>query len=250
MFSRVIKTINGDIRVSIPAMLNELSVNQLIELQALAQSDSNDLQIISVLSGLSLDALYNVCDLNSLEDFNPTILELFNQVKNNYDADLIPSTVTFKLLIDKTSRDSRNPLRKLGPQYKKVTVNVINNLSVEPAGAYMNAKDIIADEINRHIFIHGEANWNENFTPPIEAACKVLAHYFYCHVTGNNYDELKAEAFVDVVKTLPVTDALPIACFFFRSYPNLSKPKASFWQRVRQYSRKKREYKRLKGLNT
>jgi len=116
-----------------------------------------------------------------------------------------------------------------------VTIAVIKNLSVEPAGAFMAAREIIAGEINEHIADYGEDDLMESFNPSLKACCQVLAHYFYCRVTARQYDEYEAEEFCNEVKKLRVTEALPIAKHFFTCYPNLYKPKISFWHRVLRF---------------
>ncbi len=97
---------------------------------------------------------------------------------------------------------------------------------------------------------HGEDNWQEYFNPSLNACCQVLAHYFYTRVTGKMYNEYEAEDFVNEVKKLRVTEALPIAKHFFTCYPNLSKPKTACWHRLRQFWKKEPGYKPSKSLNT
>jgi len=75
----------------------------------------------------------------------------------------------------------------------------------------MAAHDIIADEINKHIGLHGQENWEEYINPSLTACCQVLAHYFFCKATGKKYSEYEVEEFYETVKTLRVTEALPIA---------------------------------------
>ena len=43
------------------------------------------------------------------------------------------------------------------------TINVISNLSVEPAGAFMAARDIIADEINENVKQYGHNGMESHF---------------------------------------------------------------------------------------
>jgi hypothetical protein len=101
----------------------------------------------------------------------------------------------------------------------------------------MAARDIIADEIKEHIQQHGEEDWQDRFNPSLKACCQVLAHYFYCRATGGKYNEYKADEFAETIKTIGVTEALPVAKYFFMSYPNLSKPKTNYYQRFRQFWR-------------
>jgi hypothetical protein len=191
----------------------------------------NDLGAVSILSGISLEQLQNVQNISDFQAFEDTILLLSHQIKRLYNSDAIPKKTTFTL-----NEGSK-------------TVNVISNLSVEPAGAFMAARDIIAEEINGHIKQHGEDGWEESFNPSLKACCHVLAHYFYCKVTGKKYNEYEAEEFCDEIKKLKVTEALPIAKHFFSCYPALSKPKISSFHRLRQYWRKRQEYNHLKNLS-
>jgi hypothetical protein len=125
----------------------------------------------------------------------------------------------------------------------------MQNLSVEPAGAFMAARDIIAEEINMHIKTHGEDDWQEHFNPSLNACCQVLAQYFYCRATGKKYNEYEVESFIDEVKKLRVTEALPISKHFFSCYQSLSIAKTSFWHRLLQYLKKERASSRSRNLN-
>lgn len=106
-----------------------------------------------------------------------------------YNSDSIPSGIMF---------ESSNKM-----------VNVVRNLSIEPAGAFMAAREIIVDEINAHIKQHGAENWQQNFNPSLKACCQILAHYFFCRATGKKYNEYEAEEFCSEIKKLRVTEALP-----------------------------------------
>ena len=174
----------------------------------------NDLQAIHILSGVPLKDLQQVKSFNELQLFNEHVLKLAGQIKQLYNSDTVPDQVVFTM------------------EKKPKTVKVMKNLSVEPAGAFMAARDIIAEEINKHIALHGDTNWQETFNPSLQACSQVLAHYFYSKATGQPYDEQLAAAFTNQIEALPVTDALPIAKYFFLNYPNLSKPKTGFWHRL------------------
>ncbi len=229
MIEKTLRTIDGKIRVRIPTMLNEITLGQLIAMQD--KQYLGDLDAISILSGLPKEELANVINFEDFSVFGNYVHSLSNQIKYLYQGDAVPRKVTFLM----------------GRQ--EVVVDVIHNLSVEPAGAFLAARDIIADEINDHIKQYGEDNWKTHFQPSLKACSHVLAHYFFCRVTKNRYDEYEAEAFCEDVNKLRVTEALPIARHFFTSYPDLLKQKIGFLQQFRLYWRRKRVSRRLKNLN-
>jgi hypothetical protein len=191
MIEKTLITTHGKLRVKIPSQLNEVTLGQMMALQD--ASDLGDLDAISILSGVSVTDLQSVRDAGDFMQFADTVLALSHQIKYLYNSDEIPKSITIET--------DRRPVK----------VNVIRNLAVEPAGAFMAARDVIADEITDHIKIYGEENWQDYFNPSLTACCKVLAYYFYCRVTGNKYDEYAATAFTDTIKQLRVTEALPIS---------------------------------------
>jgi hypothetical protein len=229
MIEKQLKTTDGWLTINIPTQLKELTLGQLIQMQE--KAELSDFDAISILSGIYPEDLKNVCNYTDFDVFGKAVLSLSNQIKYLYNSQVIPKKINFYI------------------DGKKLGVDVIHNLSVEPAGAFMAARDIIADEIKEHIEQHGEEDWQERFNPSLKACCQVLAHYFYCRVTGEKYNEYKADAFVEIVKKLGVTEALPVAKHFFMSYPNLSKPKTSCYQRFRQFWRRKPASNRSKNLS-
>lgn len=226
MIKKTLKTITGSLTVTIPTSLNELKLGQLMAMQA--TENMNDLEAIHILSGISLQELKQVKSYAELEVFNDQVLALAVEIKKLYNSEAIPDTVTFTL-------DGK-------PREVKVT----KNLSVEPAGAFMASRDIIAEEINRHIALHGQDNWQESFNPSLHICSQVLAHYFYSRVTAMPYDEELAAQFTQQVEQLPVTQMLPIAKYFFLSYPNLSKPKTGYWPHLCRLWNSVRAYVSLK----
>jgi len=152
-----------------------------------ATENMNDLEAIHILSGIRLHKLKQVQSYADLQVFNEQVLALAVEIKQLYNSEAIPDTVTFLL------------------DGKPKKVNVMKNLSVEPAGAFMASRDIIAEEINRHIALYGQDNWQESFNPSLQICSQVLAHYFYSNVTGLPYDEELAAAFTRQVEQLPVT---------------------------------------------
>ncbi|WEA02986.1 hypothetical protein [Mucilaginibacter sp. SJ] len=236
MTEQILKTTQGKLRVRIPTQLNEVTLGQLMDLQA--RPDITDLEAISILSGIPVTELHNIKNYDDLHQFGDAVLSLSHQIKHLYNSNEIPKEVIFML-----PGGSGAPLQK-------TKVKVMKNLSVEPAGAFMAARDIIAEEINTHIKTHGEDDWQEHFNPSLNACCQVLAQYFYCRATGKKYAEYEVESFMDEVKKLRVTEALPISKHFFTCYPSLSMPRISFWHRLLPYWKKGRESSRSKNSNT
>ncbi|MCJ8208672.1 hypothetical protein MUY27_03065 [Mucilaginibacter sp. RS28] len=230
MIKQNIKTTLGSITLSVPDQLGEISLGQLIAMQA--KENLSDMEAIEILSGTPLTELQNIKNPGDLDIFNAPLLALSAAIKNLYTSDSLPSTVSFRI-------NGRNK-----------TIKVATNLGVEPAGAYFAARDIITDEITRHIEQYGEEDWKSSFNPSLNSCALILAHYFYCVATGLPYSEQQAEEFAEQVKQLAFTDALPIAKYFFLSYPNLSKPKTGFWQRVQLRWKKRPELSLFKNLAT
>jgi hypothetical protein len=226
MIQKTLQTLTGNLTVSIPTRLNELKLGQLMAMQA--AENMTDLQAIHILSGIPLHELKQVKTYADLQIFNDQVLALAVEIKKLYNSEGIPDVVTF-------IHDG---------QPKKV--KVMKNLSIEPAGAFMASRDIIAEEINRHIALHGQDDWQESFNPSLQICSQVLAHYFYCPVTGLAYNEELAAHFTQQVEQLPVTEALPIAKYFFLNYPNLSRPKTGFWHRLYRLWSSVRVYVSLK----
>src|SRR5437588_6423221 len=195
MIEKTLKTTDGKIRVRIPTVLNEITIGKMMAMQEKRQLD--DMDAISILSGVPKEDLYTVRNINDFQVFGNYVISLSQQIAYLYNSDIIPDKITFTL------------------NNTRVTVGVLRNLSVEPAGAFLAARDIIADEINEHINLYGEDDWKEHFQPSLKSCCQILAHYFFCRATGKKYDEYQAEEFCEEIKKLRVTEALPIAKHFF-----------------------------------
>jgi hypothetical protein len=196
---------SGYLNINLPDQLNEITIGQLMELQE--TPDLTDIEAISILSGISVEELKNVSNADDFQVFADVVSSLSHQITHLYNSDIIVEYITFN------------------PGKNSVKVKVIRDLSVEPAGAFMAARDIIAEEISTQKTKYGEDNFDGYFNPSLKACCQVLAQYFYCKVTGKKYNEYDAEEFCAEIKKLRVTEALPIAKHFFTCYPNLSNRK-------------------------
>jgi len=112
MIEKTLKTITGRLKIKIPTLLSEVTLGQMMQLQE--NADLNDLEAISILSGIEVAALQNICSMDDLQVFGDYVLALSRQIKDLYNSDAIPKSVTF------TIND------------KSVTVPIMANLSVEP----------------------------------------------------------------------------------------------------------------------
>lgn len=235
MITKTLSTIKGKVRISVPENLNELTVGQLLAIQS---EEMNDLKALAFLSGCSETDIANI-PAEKLSDIWERWLSLAHQIQYCYQADAIPKTIVF----------GKKKVKVLGLFYveRDNVVKVMHNLSIEPAGAFMACRNIIADEINKHINLYGEENWKENFVPGIDCIAQILGHYFYCKATGNLYIEQLAEEFKSEVLKLSVQEALPIGRHFFLRYPDLLKQKISLWDRLRVSWRNALALHRLKS---
>jgi hypothetical protein len=235
MHTETLRTLTGKLKVTIPENLNELTVGQLIEIQSL--ENASDLKPLAILSGVPEDDLANISQLE-LDKFTNRILSLSHQITYCYQGDKVPEYVSFGFKY----------VKRFGIRFKKENrVKVSTNLSVEPAGAFLASRDIIADEINKHIEAFGEDNWKANFQPSLDAIATVLAHYFYCRATGLPYVEQKAEEFKSEVLKLSVQEALPVGRHFFLQFPNLLQQKMSFWVAFRLRLKRERVLRNLRN---
>ncbi len=229
MIEQTLKTISGKLKIKIPSDLDQVTLGQMMELQE--RENLTDLDAISILSGIDIGELKNIRNADDLQPFGNAILSLSQQIKYLYNAENIPDKITFH------SANAR------------ICVKVIHNLSIEPAGAFMAARDIISGEIDEHIKKYGPDDWQEYFSPSLKACCQVLAHYFFCRVTGKSYNEYEVEEFCNEIKQLKVVEALPVARHFFTSYPGSLAKKINFFRRLRQLWRKKPGFRHSKNLN-
>ncbi|PAW94986.1 hypothetical protein CKK33_16365 [Mucilaginibacter sp. MD40] len=227
MIEKNLATGNSRLRVCIPSHLHELSLGQMIALQN--EKELSDIQAISILSGVPANELMQITNGNELLQFTDAILSLSHQIKNLYNSDAIPKDIT--LVVNN----------------KSVKISVSGNLAIEPAGAFMASRDIIADEIAAHIKEYGEEDWQQYFNPSLQACGKILAQYFYCKATAKPYDEYEAADFFETIKELRVTEALPIAKHFFTVYPNLWTQRTGYWRRLLRLLKNALVYRRSKS---
>ena len=183
MITKQVQTLTGKIRLQIPTELTEITLGSMI---AMESATGNEIPLIPDLTAEVCDNIVNVSDLI---DIRERILSLAHKIKYQYQETKLPE--------------------------KLLGVKVPQNLSIEPAGAYLVCRDLIAEEINRHITEFGEDEWEQHFQPSLNTCALILANYFYCRVTGELWNEQKAEEFRSEVLKLSVAESLPVARFFF-----------------------------------
>jgi hypothetical protein len=217
MIVKQVQTLTGKIKLNIPTELTEITLGQMI---AMELATGNEIPLIPDLTESMVNNIVNIADL---VDIRERVLSLAHKIKYQYSETKLPD--------------------------KLMGVKVPSNLSIEPAGAYLVCRDLIADEINKHIETYGEEEWQENFHPSLDTCASILANYFYCRVTGKLWNEQKTEEFKREVLKLSVAEALPVARFFFLNYNNLYRPKMNLFQAFRLQLRKKLISHRLRNSN-
>ena len=191
MIEKHLRSTSGKILLTIPTELHELTLGHLMALQEKEILD--DLDAISILSGTPKCELQNIKHIADLSEFGEGILSLSQQIKLLDEHNTLPVRVTFTI------------------KGRKVEVPVINNLAIEPAGAFMAAREIIADEIRQHIAKYGEQNWQETFQPSLRACCEILAQFFYCRATWGTGGTASGTSFFYLLSELTATEAKLLA---------------------------------------
>jgi hypothetical protein len=231
MITKSIQTISGKVRINIPTSLTEITIGQMIKMES---ADGNEIPLIPQLTE---DVVNNITNYQDLIDIRERVLSLAHKIKYEYKESKLPEFIVFG-----TKRTRFGFI-------KENRIKVPKNLSIQPAGAYLACRDLIADEINRHINLYGEDGWQNNFVPSLKTCAMILAHYFYCPVTGQSWSDQKAEAFESEILKLSVQEALPVARFFIKAFPNLSQLKIGLWKTILQSWRNVRASRRIKNLN-
>lgn len=98
------------------------------------------------------------------------------------------------------------------------TIPVPKNLKLEPVGAFIAVHNLMSEE-------HKRATAAESNFDPTDLIPQVLAQYFWLPFMGDDVlysdEKIENEVYMQQIMTIPVTDAVPIANFFFRKYPHL-----------------------------
>lgn len=204
-----INTTEGLLTIKLPSSINEVTLGQMIELQE--NPELTDIGVIGVFSYVPLETLYTALNINDYEALGGNIMLLSKEIAYLKNVDVVPRKIKI---------DGKN-------------IKIGSRLTISPLGALLTTRDIIADEINRHIVIFGEDNWMPNFNPSLRACQNIMAEYLYFKVTGQPYATDCVVAFRDKVKYLPINVVLPITKALILNYPEFKDPKISFLTRCK-----------------
>jgi len=174
---------------SIPNSIDDVSIGKFIELRNIDPSDHlailhwalNDTPFIKEEGNIEQE-LANIFTL-----IQPTITEIYAFMNNKAKYDM-PKTIEV-----------------LGSTVK-IKGGLLNEL---PYWAYVVTKSIVIKNVG-----------NDTFDPTDDIP-RVLAHYLYKYVTGNDYTETRAEEFIDVVNDIPMKQAIQLGNFFLKKHQSL-----------------------------
>lgn len=240
MITKSVKTTSGPLSITIPSEAKEITIGLLEQLKPEPGHSFSQLETLSILSGIPVDGdddnpgLADICNVDDLKVFDETLQKLAYEIKHFEKYDKVPKYVD--LWIGTTVKK-----KFFGQKNVKVsiikTVRIAGNLSIEPAGAYFEAVELIKSEYDKwdkaKKYIMEQAEKNEligleydnavDFNPSIEAQIRLLSLYLHGPATGQRFNTQKIIEFDEVIRKMPITEALPIARHFFLSYPNLAK---------------------------
>lgn len=231
MLTQKFKTADGDITLSIPQNLSELTMGMLADSEPKPGDSLSPLDMLSVLSGVPKESdtepcLLDIFDIDELNVFTDTVTALYYQISAlKDDADKFPDSVVLpmnKYSYPKAGKKrlkwslSWPPLNISG-----LKISIPKDIKVSPAGAAMEAEEVIKEEIQ--IYENAKKAFGDHlvFNPSANSLLHILALYFYCPATGEKFNPQRVIEFAnDVIRKMPVKQALPIAWFFFSRYLN------------------------------
>jgi hypothetical protein len=213
MTERTFKHINGKIKLSIPDTLQDVTMQMMIQFQQPALSD---LEAISALTQTPIEQLYGISDIAALnEAILPFAQSLQHQLAYTYQAGVLPKQITL-----------------FYPGGKVQTITIGEDAGFYAYGAVMEARELMTAEILRHQQTYGDT-WRDHLNPDLRTCGLILTHFLYNRAYPSHVPSaIDIQQFFDIVKWLPITDAAPLARYFFLSYPNLPLRKPTRWQRL------------------
>lgn len=188
----MVPIILNNLPYNFPTEVHELSLRQFFALR----NSSGILDEVCALTGIDRETILNFRGREDLEKCQLLLNNLGAKLTKGFEGSKLPKQTTIN----------------------GKAVKVPKNLKIEPVGAFIAVHNLITDEHKRC------AAQNTEFDPT-NIIPQVLAHYFWLPYMGDdvlyNDEKIEDEAYMDKIMTIPITDAIPIANFFFRKYPNL-----------------------------
>jgi hypothetical protein len=182
----------NNIPCNFPTEVAELSLKQLFALR----KSKGILDEVCALTGIDRETILNFRGRQDLEQCQLLLNNLGQKLALGMEGKTLPAQTTIA----------------------GKTIRVPKKLELEPVGAFIAVHNLITEEHKR------AAEANVEFDPT-EIIPQVLAHYFWLPYMGDdalyNDEKIEQQSYMDQILTIPVTDAVPIANFFFRKYPNL-----------------------------
>jgi len=175
-----------------PTEVSEISLGQFFSLRR----SKGILDEICALTGIDRQSVQNFKGRDDLERCQYLLNNLGSKLANGIEGKKLPKQTT------------------IGGK----TVIVPKNLKLEPVGAFISVHNLISEEQKRSAETGAEFD-------PTDLIPQVLAHYFWLPYMGAdalyNDEKIEDETYMQQILAMPITDAVPIANFFFRKYPNL-----------------------------
>ncbi len=182
----------NNVNYAFPTEVSELTLKQFFALR----KAKGVLDEICAITGIARETIQNFRDRADLERCQLLLNTIGKKLKNGFNGTKLPKQIT---IADKT-------------------IKVPSNLKLEPVGAFIAVHNLITDEYKRC------AEQNTAFDPT-DIVPQVLAHYLWLPYMGNEAlysdEHIEGEDYLEKINSIPITDAIPIANFFFRRYPNL-----------------------------
>lgn len=204
MYTKTLTTFEEQsIEISIPENANEITIGQLM---AVTDPNLTDFEIMAEISGLPVEDLYEMFDIDLISDFVKSYQAVVDFLVNRLPRSLaIPAAL------------------KITYQGRGIKVKVRGKLNIEPAGCYFMAKKLIDDEIQFAIDMFGPNSWQDHFSPSITSCSRLLDLFLFRKVdrSQRSLDET-IKCFEGISKQLPLIDALAIAKHFFNKCPDLN----------------------------
>jgi hypothetical protein len=182
----------NNIACNFPTEVSEITLKQFFTLR----KAKGLLDEICALTGIDRQTIQNFRDRADLEKCQMLLNTIGTKLAKGFNGVILPKQISIA----------------------GKTIKVPKNLKLEPVGAFIAVHNLITEEHERC------AEQNTNFDPT-DIVPQVLAHYFWLPYMGEGTlysdERIEDEAYLEKINTIPITEAIPIANFFFRKYPNL-----------------------------